>query len=120
MTLPETPIKAYKQLTLILRGSAVRKGSGPRRLTEKADLLEFQISNARNHSPLLKKSSATGGIQLADDGSYVVTIAAAEMSTALFPETNYEYSVLITEGDTGQKFAVRKGSFVFDGIAQPS
>jgi hypothetical protein len=120
MTLTNTPIAAYKRLTLILRGSALRKSSGPRRLVEKLDLIEFQISNPLNHSPLLKKSSATGGIQIADDGSYIVTIPAAELSTDLFPDSTYEYSVIITEGDTGQKYAIRKGPLVFEGIAQPS
>lgn len=120
MTLTNTPLQLYKEMTFVGRGTAVRKGAGPRSLLINHDLIEFQISSPLSHSPLLKKSSATGGIQLGDDGSYTITIAASEMTRALFPNKTYEYSVIITEGDTGYKFPLRKGPLNFETIALPS
>lgn len=120
MTLSNTPLVLYKEMTLVCRGTAVRKGSGPRALLNSNDLIEFQISNPLNHSPILKKSSATGSIQLGDDGSYTITIPYSELTRALFPQKDYEYSIIITEGDTGQRFALRKGPLTFETIALPS
>ena len=110
-----------------LQGDDIRRSrnSSPQRLrttTVSEQQRLDRVSNLQplNHSPILKKSSATGSIQLGDDGSYTITIPYSELTRALFPQTAYEYSVIITEGDTGQRFALRKGPFTFETIALPS
>lgn len=51
-----------------------------------------------------------------DNGNYIVTVSAEEMSRQRFPRDKYFYAVRITEGDTNERFPVIYGELFLEDL----
>ena len=57
---------------------------------------------------------------MGDDGSYTFNVPYTELNNQTFPGTDYRYAVIITEGDSGQRYAIQKGPLTFESVSLPS
>ena len=107
-------LSAYKGMTLKLRG-VVDQNHRPRPFTTKLDTLEFGLAVAPNNSPIITKDS-NAGIEIADDGTYEVTVTADEMSRTSLPLPEYWYALRIIEGDTSEKHLLVMGKLTLSDL----
>lgn len=104
-------LEHFKGTTLRLRGS-VRRERRARMLVQNNDTLVFGISEKPSLSPILRKTSGLG-IDMDDNGNYIVTVSAEELSRLKFPREKYSYAVRITEGDTAERYPIIYGDLYF-------
>lgn len=107
--MPEYTLTHHKGDTFVYRG-VIRYDTVPRALLTNEDILEFSIS-ADDNLPGIILKTVGNGIEVDDNGVFIVTILPTETERDTLPEAAYRYALRWTDGTapTTTRYTVMQG-----------